>query len=264
MARGWTIGLALLAAACGRSELYADAAADGSGSSSSASGGTTSSASSSSGGPASCPRPAVHPDELVDCAPLDVSIRTQQSCEIDQRGSRFPVQAFIDVDGCKRRVLASAPLGAGQLVSYCDATTLGLLLDRFLLAGLGPALGPAPRIATLGDTILCAPDGAGGLPPDVTFLGEELPPAYQNAPGALADDYELVLFCGFRIGWAQSPIDTLGRYANDFGGVVVVVLDYLSTDVDRSNVNALAERNGASFVGASLDHRDLEAYACPP
>ena len=61
-------------------------------------------------------------------------------------------------------------------------------------------------------------DGASGLPANVNYLGATLPPEYDGAPDALADDFEVVFLCGFRIDWSNDPIETLGRYASDYGG----------------------------------------------
>jgi hypothetical protein len=157
-------------------------------------------------------------------------------------------------------------LGSGHLVVWCDSTENEALVEAWDLYGyLGQR--EAPRVASLGYDYLCDP-GLGFTGIDATYLGAELPGPYWDDPGALAEDWDVILFCGYGIPWARSASE-LVPFVRDHGKGLLVAMDYYQfpgglmdgggiSDTDRASVNALLQPAGVTIEPTRVEEARLD------
>ncbi|MBI3184118.1 MAG: hypothetical protein HYZ28_18450 [Myxococcales bacterium] len=259
--------LVTLAFCCGRTEPLAGPPA-------AATSGPTNPAAVKDAGAAPGPgcRRAAPPDG--GCRDASVAVATMQSCSFEVlAGFEVDAEAFIEADAGCGRVLALKRWGGGHLLAYCDSTSLGTLwraapIDRYL------AQRERPRIASIGDGFPCNPDGSKFgypiLPATITYLGEDLPDRYRADAGALATDWDAIVFCGARRSiWNAKLADTsaeLSAYVIEHGAGLAVVLDYYlsGADPDFQLADRLLGPAGLRLERVSLGYDTARLESCVP
>jgi len=192
--------------------------------------------------------------ECMDCEDIDFTIQTQQACAISiLDGFELDGEGFINLGGEDHRVFAMDRWGDGHVIAWCDATTLPELLGAFNATGyLGQE--DDPLVASFGDDFLCDP-AVWGLPPGITYLGEDLPAYYADDPAGLAADWDAVILCGFRIPWATDWSDEIASFVSDHGKGFLAVMEYesLAFDADFDAMNLITDPAGIHFEPLNLD-----------
>jgi len=192
----------------------------------------------------------------VDCPELNFSLETKQACAMTiLPGFEVDAESFITLEGADHRVLAMDRWGAGHIVAWCDGTTLGDLLLSFNLAEyLGQT--DTPRVASFGDDAICAYEGWVGspVPAWVQYQGEDLPAQYRGNPSALAADWDVVIFCGFRIPWAYDWSAEIASFVATHGKGFLAVMDYegVVQSTDFTNMSLITSQAGIRFDPLNL------------
>jgi hypothetical protein len=162
-----------------------------------------------------------------DCEDIAFDIETMQSCAISiLEGFEMDAEGFINLYGDDYRVFAMDRWGeSGHVLAWCDSTTINALLEAFNVVGyLGQV--DDPSVASFGDAYLCNPDGLEGYMPDyVSYLGEDLPAGYQGHPELMAADFDVLIFCGFRIDWPYDWSAEIQSFVVDHGKGFLPAID---------------------------------------
>lgn len=208
------------------------------------------------GATGSCPDGGVPGEPGCDCGKLEFNIDTKQSCSIGlEPGASVDGEGFISLGGQQHRVFAMDRWGNGHIVAWCDSTTLPELLAAFDVAGyLGQV--PTPKVASFGDDYLCEPGKLPNqaLPASIQYQGKDLPAKYKGNAAALASDFDVVIFCGFRQGWPNPWITELGDFVSVHGKGLLAVMDYegVVTTADFANMSAITQPSGIVFNPLNL------------
>ncbi len=208
------------------------------------------------GGSDACPDGGTPTDAGCYCGALNFTIGTQQSCSLGlEPGAALDGEGFISLGGQQHRVFALDRWGKGHIIAWCDATTLPELLAAFDVMGyLGGV--PAPRVASFGDDHLCEPGKLGNhpLPKSIEYQGDDLPAKYKGNAAALAADFDVVIFCGFRQGWPNPWVQEVGEFVSVYGKGFLAVMDYegVVTAQDFANMSAITKPSGIVFNPLNL------------
>jgi hypothetical protein len=186
------------------------------------------------------------------CSALQLKIDTLETCALSiSPGFTVDGEGFITVSGEKKGIVALTRAGAGHVVAWCDATTLGKLLAAFdARAYLGKT--KTARVASIGDTHLCK-EGVPGwpLPSYLSYQGQELPEKYRGNAAQLAADWDAIVFCGFRIPWSYDATQELDAFVTKYGKGLLAVMDYqgagVVTKADFGDMNKVTAAFGISF-----------------
>jgi hypothetical protein len=196
------------------------------------------------------------------CGKFHFTIDTKQSCSLSVLpGFKVDAESFIRLEGKDYRVFAMTRWGKGHLVAWCDATTLGSLLAAFRVEEyLGQRV--SPRVASFGDKYLCRPgalatSGVPRLPDSITYLGETLPEGYLDDPASLAADWDVLVYCGFRVPMPQDLPPALVPFVERDGKGLLAVMDYMGpavgiTTADFDRMNAVTAKAGIQFDSNNL------------
>jgi len=203
-----------------------------------------------------CPEGGVPGDPGCDCGKLEFTIATQQSCAITVLpGFDLDGEGFISLSGQQHRVFAMDRWGAGHVVAWCDGTTLPQLLAAFDVAGY-LAQKPSPKVASFGDDYLCKPGGiaANPVPGWVTYLGKDLPAQYKGNAALLAQDWDAMIFCGFRVPWTTDWTSELSEFVGQHGRGLLAVMEYesLAKNLDFTNMSKITAPAGIQFSPLNL------------
>lgn len=276
---GWALGVLVaagaLGAGCGGSsdsggDPPGSGASSGSGGSGGAAGGAGGTTSGGSGGGVgidvflpdapndalTCPDGGVPGDPGCACGKLEFKIDTQQSCAISVLpGFQLDGEGFINVGGQNHRVFAMDRWGKGHVVAWCDSTRLPQLLAAFDVTGyLGQT--KQPKVLAFGDEYLCKPGGIqdNPLPSTLAYQGKDLPLKYQGNAALLAQEWDVVIFCGFRVPWATEWSKELGEFVSVHGKGLLAVMDYqgVVTQTDFTNMSKITSPAGIQFDPLSL------------
>lgn len=196
--------------------------------------------------------------ECVDCVDIAFEIQTMQACAMSiVDGFEMDGEGFIELYGDEYRVFAMDRWGEGHVIGWCDGTTLGDLLDAFNVIGyLGQVEDPAEAtVAAFGDNFLCNPGAYSLLPDYINYLGEDLPAEYLDDPAALAEDYDVVIFCGFRIPWTNDWVEEIGTFVSVHGKGFLAVMEYegVTIDLDFENMSDITQPAGIVFDPLNLE-----------
>ena len=191
------------------------------------------------------------------CEKLEFGFSTQQACTIGLLpGQAVDGEGFITVNNTNHRVLTLNRLGWGHVIGWCDATTTRELIgNASLIQYLGQS--NAPRVASFGHSVLCEP---GANPSSIyasqaTYLGTQLPPQYVGNPAVLAQDWDVIIYCGM-YEWSTDWSSTLQPYVECLGKGVLAVMDYRQSganSADFNNINSFVAPAGFAFEPASID-----------
>jgi hypothetical protein len=191
------------------------------------------------------------------CEKLELNFSTQQACTIGVLpGQAVDGEGFITVNSQNYRVLTLNRYGYGHLIGWCDATTVRDLLGQQAISKyLGQTA--TPRVASFGPSVLCEP---GANPSSLyanqaTYLGAQLPAQYVGNPAVLAQDWDVVIFCGM-YEWTNDWSSTLQPYVQCMGKGVLAVMDYRQSGAnaaDFTNINSVVAPAGFAFEPASID-----------
>lgn len=189
------------------------------------------------------------------CPSIQFSIDTKQACAISVLpGFTLDAEAFIQVGGTDHRVLAMDRWGDGHVIAWCDSTTTYALLNAFDALGyLGQT--QTPKVASFGDTYLCTPgNGISNLPASITYLGTDLPASYQGNAAQLAADYDVLLFCGFRIPWSYDWSAEIEAFVTVHGKGFLAAMDYegVVQQTDFQNMTKITDGAGIVFEPLNL------------
>jgi hypothetical protein len=202
--------------------------------------------------------------DACKCGAIDFTVATRQSCSIGLvPGAKLDGEAFIDTGSGPQRVFAMNRWGKGHVVAWCDSSTTAEVMDAFNAEGyLGQT--SKPRVASFGNMPTCKPGylQPTSMPMDVTYLGSELPAKYTGNPGALAADWDAVVFCGFHTAWDPGIGALIQSYVTQYGRGYLAVMDYYGYDIvdtDFTNMTAISKPAGFVFNPVSLDWADLTA-----
>jgi hypothetical protein len=173
-------------------------------------------------------------------------------------GATLDGESFIDIGGQDYRVFAVNRWGAGHFMAWCDASTLGELIEEVDVAGyLGQKA--APKVASAGNYSTCAP-GIVGVPyvPDwVEYLGSEIPAMYLGHPELLAADYDVLILCGYHTAWEPAWVPLIGSFVTEYGKGFLAVMDYVGYDITETDFTRMSEITadaGIIFDPLSLAH----------
>lgn len=161
--------------------------------------------------------------------------------------------------------------GRGHIAAWCDDTSLVELLRAApMLRYLGRV--DAPRVASVGSYPCYNADLPG------TYLGNDLPTRYVDAPALLAADWDVVILCGgpvsgytgstygsIRIAWAP----TFRAFVHDQGKGLLVSADYARNCASPPDLfdalNAITEPAGIVFSVIDLGYSQMMVDAdCVP
>ena len=203
-----------------------------------------------------CPDGGVPGEPGCDCGKLEFTIDTKQSCAIQiQPGFQVDGEGFISLAGKNHRVFAMDRWGAGHIVAWCDGTTLPQLLSAFDVTGYLGQL-DSPKVASFGDDFLCEPGklGGHGLPTSISYLGKDMPTKYKGAATALAQDYDVIIVCGFRIPWTNDWSVELKDFVELHGKGLLAVMEYesLADANDFQNTSKITSPAGIVFEPLNL------------
>ncbi len=203
-----------------------------------------------------CPDGGVPGDPGCACGKLEFTIDTQQSCAISiLPGFSVDGEGFISVGGQNHRVFAMDRWGKGHVIAWCDSTRLPQLLDAFNVTGyLGQT--KTPKVLSFGDEYLCKPGGIpqNPLPPSLVYQGMDLPAKYQGNAALLAQEWDVVIFCGFRVPWATEWSKELGEFVAVHGKGLLAVMDYQGVvkPSDFTSMSKITSPGGLQFDPLSL------------
>ncbi len=188
------------------------------------------------------------------CPVIQFSIQTMQACAISlPPGFDLDAEAFIQVGGTDHRVLAIDRWGSGHIIGWCDGTTTHTLLDSFdVLRYLGQTT--SPKVASVGDQYLCKPGAVSQLPSSITWLGEDLPASYHQNAVQLAADWDVLIFCGFRIPWSTDWSAEISSFVSDHGKGLLAVMEYegVAQPQDFQNMTNITDGAGIVFEPLNL------------
>lgn len=220
------------------------------------SGGSFIDAGSTDAGPegGSCPDGGIPGEPGCDCGKLEFAIDTKQSCAISLN-TTVDGEGFIQLGGQSHRVFAMDRWGKGHVIAWCDATTLPELLDAFDVKGyLGQV--KDPKVASFGDEYLCQPGKIPGHPLQswVQYQGFDLPAKYKGNAAALAQDFDVVVFCGFRNNWPTDWSAEISDYVQTQGKGFLAVMDYegVVQGADFTNMSKITGQAGIVFEPLNL------------
>ncbi|MBI3207031.1 MAG: hypothetical protein HYZ29_36170 [Myxococcales bacterium] len=203
-----------------------------------------------------CPDGGVPGDPGCACGKLEFTIDTQQSCAISiLPGFSVDGEGFISVGGQNHRVFAMDRWGKGHVIAWCDSTRLPQLLEAFNVTGyLGQT--KTPKVLSFGDEYLCKPGGIpqNPLPASLAYQGKDLPAKYKGNAALLAQEWDVVIFCGFRVPWATEWSKELGEFVAVHGKGLLAVMDYqgVVTQADFTNMTKVTSPGGLAFDPLSL------------
>ncbi len=205
---------------------------------------------------AGCPEGGVPGTPGCDCGKLEFTIDTQQSCAISiLPGFDMDGEGFISLGGQQHRVFAMDRWGKGHVIAWCDATTLPQLLAAFNLTGyLGQT--KTPKVASFGDSYLCKPGGIpqNPIPSYVAYQGQDFPAKYLGNPALMAQDWDVIVFCGFRIPWTTDWTNEIDAFVSQYGKGFLAVMDYegVVTVSDFQNMTKITAAAGIQFEPLNL------------
>ncbi len=208
------------------------------------------------GDAATCADGGVPGEPGCECGKLEFAIDTKQSCAISiQPGTTVDGEGFIQLGGQSHRVFAMDRWGKGHVIAWCDATTLPDLLDAFNVTGyLGQVTDP--KVASFGDDYLCEPGKIAGhlLPTWIQYQGFDLPAKYKGNAALLAQDFDVVIFCGFRTNWPTDWSADIASYVANEGKGFLAVMDYegVVKAVDFQNMSKITGQAGIVFEPLNL------------
>lgn len=203
-----------------------------------------------------CPDGSAPGDPGCECGKLEFQIDTQQSCAISVLpGFALDGEGFINLGGADHRVFAMDRWGKGHVMAWCDSTTLPQLLAAFNVTGyLGQV--DNPKVLSFGDDYLCKPGGIPGnpLPSYVMYQGLDLPAQYKNDPTQLAADWDVVIFCGFRVDWPNDWSPEIEQFVSVHGKGFLGVMDYegVVEPDDFTNMSKITAPAGIQFDPLNL------------
>ena len=205
--------------------------------------------------------PPMEEPPVERCGDVLVTVETKKSCSIDVLdGFDMDLEGFIEVDGERHRVLAMDRWGAGHIVGYCDSTSVHELVEA---ADLFTYLGrrPAPRVASVGYRSLCRPgELSETFPPEVEYLGLTLPAEYRGRPAALAEDWDVIVWCGYDMDWSYGWVEELRSFVETHGKGLLATMDYAYNNAGRDDYTRTSEitrQAGIGFRPANLDWAPL-------
>lgn len=192
--------------------------------------------------------------QCAQCVDIKLQIATQQSCAMTiLNGFKMDGEGFITVNAQQRRVFAMDRWGNGHVVAWCDSTTMPELLKAFDVRGyLGQV--PNARVASFGDNFLCNPQAYTMLPMWMQYLGQDLPAKYKGNAQLLAQDWDVVVFCGFRIAWPNDWTSEIGAFVSTHGKGFLAAMDYegVVMQQDFTNMSKITTPAGIQFDPLSL------------
>ncbi len=158
-------------------------------------------------------------------------------------------------------VYALDEVGPGRVIYTGDSNILNEeITDCPLYEWLGASGMQLPSLASFGSN-LCG--GTGNSLPDYqgewTFLGSSLPAQYHNNPGALAAEFDVVIYCPVRFNappLSQGAINALVGFVTEQGGGLYLVSEYFGGGIDQNalnNINAVANPLDANFLPTNLN-----------
>jgi hypothetical protein len=112
-----------------------------------------------------------------------------------------------------------------------------------------------PVVNSFGDYYLCNPDGLSGYMPDyVNYMGEDMPSEYVGHPELMAEDFDVLIFCGFRIDWLTEWSAEIESFVVDHGKGFLAAMDYegVVTYDDFDNMNLITDQAGIHFEPLNL------------
>ena len=192
----------------------------------------------------------------VPCPELSFDLETKQACAMTiLPGFEMDAESYITLEGQDHQVLAMDRWGNGHITAWCDGTTLGDLLLSFDLAQyLGQV--PTPRVASFGDQAICSYQGWVGspVPSWVQYQGENLPMQYRSNPALLAADWDVVIFCGFRISWSYDWSNEIREFVATHGKGFLAIMDYegVVQGTDFTNMTTITSQAGIQFEPLNL------------
>jgi hypothetical protein len=203
-----------------------------------------------------CPDGSTPGDPGCECGKLEFSIDTQQSCAISVlNGFTLDGEGFINLGGQDHRVFAMDRWGAGHVIAWCDSTTLPQLLAAFNVTGyLGQT--DNPKVLSFGDDFLCKPGGIASnpLPSYIQYQGFDMPAQYKGNAAQLAADWDVIIFCGFRIDWTTDWAPEIAEFVSTHGKGFLGVMDYegvVEAD-DFQNMSKITSPAGIVFDPLNL------------
>lgn len=204
----------------------------------------------------SCPDGGIPGEPGCDCGKLEFAIDTKQSCALSiLPGFAMDGEGFIQLAGQNHRVFAMDRWGKGHVVAWCDSTTIPELLSAFDVRGYLGQVDQA-KVASFGDDYLCQPGKipSQALPSWIQYLGPDLPAQYQGNAALLAQDYDVVLFCGFRIPWATDWSQEIGEFVSVHGKGFLAAMDYegVVEQQDFDNMSKITQAAGIVFEPLNL------------
>jgi len=205
------------------------------------------------------------------CSSVLFDVATRASCDMQQVADvEVDGMGYLDVEGEDHLIFAMNRWGAGHIVGWCDADSALAMMDSF--GGFEYlAQTEAPRIAAMGSHWGC------NLNVPYPFWANALPEQYVDNPAALAEDYDVIMFCGFHMGvdpdrvttpanredgWLDNVPATLTSFVKDYGKGLFVVMDYYGTvvkDYDLTHMNAIVQEAGFEFLPHELPWGDASA-----
>ena len=195
--------------------------------------------------------------ECIGCVDIAFTIETMRSCAISiLDGFEVDGEGFIDVEGDEDRVFAMDRWGEdGHIIAWCDTSTIHELLEAFnVICYLGQV--DEPVVASFGDHHLCDPEGLGGIMPDyVNYLGEDMPAEYVGNAAQMAADFDVLIFCGFRIDWLTEWSTEIESFVTDHGKGFLAAMDYFGVVMssDFNNMNLITDQAGIHFESLNLE-----------
>lgn len=196
----------------------------------------------------------VQPQMDAKCANIKLQIATQQSCAMTiLNGFTMDGEGFITVNNVKERVFAMDRWGTGHVIGWCDSTTMPELLKAFDVRGyLGQTMNA--RVASFGDNYLCNPQMYTQLPQWIQYQGQDLPAKYKGNAALLAQDWDALIFCGFRIPWATDWTTEIDAFISQHGKGFLAAMDYegVVMQQDFTNMTKITQGGGIQFDPLNL------------
>ena len=188
------------------------------------------------------------------CNGIKIQIATQQSCAMTiLQGFTMDGEGFITVNNVKERVFAMDRYGMGHIIGWCDSTTMPQLLQSFDVRGyLGQK--QSAKVASFGDNFLCNPAMYTQLPMWMEYQGQDLPAKYKGNAALLAQDWDAIVFCGFRIPWATDWTSEIDAFVSQYGKGFLGAMDYEGVVMmnDFTNMTKITKAAGIQFDPLNL------------